>query len=219
MRTHRGSGGGFMGNRAVRAPGAARAPGSSLGSRPAAGRGDARTPGERRLPAGRHAAERAVRHVCARRGAQSCRHRRVGGAVTWMPGGAPRGGTAPAGRCDDGERHEGAGDGYASAPFGSDRGRGRAGASGGGALGTELRRGSCAPAADGRRRGVVGREGGRPRPDGVPRPVLPPVRQRRRGRRRDWRRAQERHRDCRWCRGGAGAWPERARGAHYAWAG
>ena len=42
---HRGSGGGFLGNRAVRAPGAARAPGSSLGSRPAAGRGDARDAG------------------------------------------------------------------------------------------------------------------------------------------------------------------------------
>ena len=60
---------------------------------------------------------------------------------------------------------------------------------------------------------------GRDRADGIPRPVLPAVRQRRCDRRRDWRRAQERHRDRRRRRRRPGARPQRARGADHARAG
>ena len=93
---------------------------------------------------------------------------------------------------------------------------GRRHASGGGAVGAELRLRGGAGAADRDPGGVAGCRGDRPRPAGIPRTVLPPVRQRRCRRRRDRRGDEEHHRDCGRRGRRTGARPQRAGGADHA---
>ena len=84
------------------------------------------------------------------------------------------------------------------------------------ALGPELRSRSGAPAADRGAGGVTRSPRHGARAGRIPRAVLPSVRVVRRGRRRNCRRNEERHRDCRRRRRRVGPRAERAGCAHHA---
>ena len=184
--------------------GASRSRRPPLGARSGARRRDARPTRQRRLSAGRHAAPERLGDARPGRGGRRPRSRRVGDPVARMPRRDPRSRAA----------HAAAGAVLVSATkgleadtllrmseviaqeVGTRASRRRA-------VGSELRRRSGAPAADGDSRRVVRCRRDGARAGRIPRPVLPPVRQRRRRRRGDWRRAEEHHRDRRRRRGRA----------------
>ena len=97
----------------------------------------------------------------------------------------------------DRQRDEGPRERHAAADVGGDRRGAGPGPPGRRAVRTELRDGGRPRAADGRARRLDRACRDRARAGGVPRSVLPSLRIARCRRRRDWRRAEERHRDCR----------------------